>query len=145
MFLFIVWTLNPLKRFLFIKASTNTIRFRNKPVIEKKRGKRIWNISNITDIFLSSCFWNHFQLTFYPYELLIHLPYKDALEGWWLFFSSPPMQNFLPPPSVHLSRLKNSYSFFPLMQSLHVSCSSNEKSVEHSRISTTSLINYYNI
>lgn len=142
MFLFIVWTLNPLKRFLFIKASTNTIRFRNKPVIEKKRGKRIWNISNI---FLSSCFWNHFQLTFYPYELLIHLPYKDALEGWWLFFSSPPMQNFLPPPSVHLSRLKNSYSFFPLMQSLHVSCSSNEKSVEHFRISTTSLINYYNI
>lgn len=91
MFLFIVWTLNPLKRFLFIKASTNTIRFRNKPVIEKKRGKRIWNISNI---FLSSCFWNHFQLTFYPYELLIHLPYKDALEGWWLFFFLPSNAKF---------------------------------------------------
>lgn len=91
MFLFIVWTLNPLKRFLFIKASTNTIRFRNKPVIEKKRGKRIWNISNI---FLSSCFWNHFQLTFYSYELLIHLPYKDALEGWWLFFFLPSNAKF---------------------------------------------------
>lgn len=58
----------------------------------KKRG--IWNISNITDIFLSSCFWNHFQLTFYPYELLIHLPYKDALEGWWLFFFLPSNAKF---------------------------------------------------
>lgn len=125
--------------------------------VDRKKGKQIWNIWNIIDRYISfQLFLESFPTDFPLLWIVNTSALRRCKKGWWLFFSPlpPSMHNkskifFLRRCicliwRIHILFFLALYAIFIAFQRRPLPVQVVERRIP-SRVSTTNLINYFNI